>query len=476
MNSEPAPGGDSPAAGVLARLRASLGPETPLTGLPDGLVARSVQKVRADATSWRQVRDRRQRQRLETVVLMTTHVPPDDIATHLQSALGHSLGTCNFILGAQRRSWQAIRDRFGADALSAAFGLVRCGAIYLRCTVTEELSLGTPTGWYMTEAAMAGGARRAEAATAARADLDRRRQAVLGRLMDLLAMPTASSPAGGTNAEVSREAIEALAAALESTDGAARLPVLIAAAEDLLAGIRHGSPRAFSIAHFAHSKERDDAAALLADAGVPEEVAAALGIRRSPRIGVAGAIDAVVGGQKIPLSLLDGPALIRADQTGLTLVASAQRLIIVENLQAAESLAEQPALQPLAIVYTAGQPSAAARRHITALCNEVAATLLCPDADLGGVRIASAILNELPASAAETVTISDAGAWPHKPQSPWPADGATAAGLTRALDGPAAQLAWACLNRGYRVEQEERICEAVRHWLSGATVMPGSNM
>jgi uncharacterized protein DUF2399 len=398
MNSEPAPGGDSPAAGVLARLRASLGPETPLTGLPDGLVARSVQKVRADATSWRQVRDRRHRQRLETVVLMTTHVPPDDIATHLQSALGHSLGTCTFILGAQRRSWQAIRDRFGADALSAAFGLVRCGAIYLRCTVTEELSLGTPTGWYLTEAAMAGGARRAEAATAARADLDRRRQAVLGRLMDLLAMPTASSPAGGTNAEVSREAIEALAAALESTDGAARLPVLIAAAEDLLAGIRHGSPRAFSIAHFAHSKERDDAAALLADAGVPEEVAAALGIRRSPRIGVAGAIDAVVGGQKIPLSLLDGPALIRADQTGLTLVASAQRLIIVENLQAAESLAEQPALQPLAIVYTAGQPSAAARRHITALCNEVAATLLCPDADLGGVRIASAILNELPAS------------------------------------------------------------------------------
>lgn len=44
------------------------------------------------------------------------------------------------------------------------------------------------------------------------------------------------------------------------------------------------------------------------------------------------------------------------------LVASAQRLIITENLQAAENLAEQSALQPLAIVYSAGQPSAAARR------------------------------------------------------------------------------------------------------------------
>jgi Protein of unknown function C-terminus (DUF2399) len=158
------------------------------------------------------------------------------------------------------------------------------------------------------------------------------------------------------------------------------------------------------------------------------------------------------------------------------LVTSAQRLIIVENLQAAENLAEQPALQPLAIAYSAGQPSAAARRHITALCDQVDATLLCPDADLGGVRIASAILNELPPSAAETVTISDAGAWPHKPQCRWPADGATVAGLTRALESPATELARACLNRGYRVEQEEHIYKAVRHWLSGATVTPGSSM
>jgi hypothetical protein len=477
MSSEQAPGGaDGLGGGALARLRASLGPETPLTGLPDGLVARSVQKLRVDATSWRQVRDRRQRQWLETVILMTPHAPPDDVATHLQSVLGHSPGTCTFILGAQRRSWRAIQDRFGADALPTAFGLVRCGAIYLKCTVTEELSLGTPTGWYLTEAAMADAARQAEAASAARADLDSRRRAVLARLIDLLAPPTTWSPAGGTNAEISQEAIEALAAALESADGAARLPVLIAAAEDLLAGIRHGSPRAFSIAHFAHSKERDDAAALLADVGVPEEVAAALGIRRSPRIGVAGAIDAIVRGQKIPLSPLDGPALIRADQTGLMLVTSAQRLIIVENLQAAENLAEQPVLQPLAIAYSAGQPSAAARRLITALCDQVDATLLCPDADLGGVRIASAILNELPASASETVTISDAGAWPHKPQHRWPTDGATVAGLTRALESPATELARACLNRGYRVEQEEHIYEAVRHWLSGATVTPGSSM
>ncbi len=155
------------------------------------------------------------------------------------------------------------------------------------------------------------------------------------------------------------------------------------------------------------------------------------------RIGIADAIDAIASGQKIPLSLLDGPVLIRADQANLTLVTSARSLVIVENLQAAETLAQQPALQALAIVYLAGQPSPAARRHIAALSSQVVGTLLCLDADLGGVRIANAILSELPAASAETVTVSDAGVWPHKPQPYWPADGVTVTGLTRALDSPA---------------------------------------
>ena len=165
------------------------------------------------------------------------------------------------------------------------------------------------------------------------------------------------------------------------------------------------------------------------------------------------------------MSQLDGPVLIRADQADLTLVTSAQNLVIAENLQAAETLAQQPALQPLAIVYSAGQPSPAARQHISSLCGQVAATLLCPDADFGGVRIANAVLSELPAASAETVTVSDAGAWLHKPQPRWPADGATMTGLTRALDSPAEELARACLDRGYRVEQEQYVHEAVRQWL-----------
>lgn len=459
-----APG--APRPDLLARLQASLGPETPLTGVPDGIIARSVQKVRAAEDGWRQVRDRRRRQRLTEVILTTTQAPTHNIAGHLTTELGLSPGERSFVLGAQSRSWPAIQRKLGEHARSVIFDLVRCGAIYLKCSVTEDLGLGPPTAWYLTEAGTATAAQRSAAADSARADLDRRRNSVLARLM---ALTNASSDQGMNTAEVSRDAVEALAAALESAHGPARFPVLIAAAEDLLDGVKHGSPRDFSLAHFTHSKERDDAAYLLADAGVPDEIATALGIRRSPRLGVAGAIDAIVAAQSVLLSLLDGPVLIRADQPSLTLATTARHLVIVENLQAAESLIGQPqappATQPLAVIYCAGQPSPAARRLIAALCSQVDATLLCPDADLGGVRIATVILNDLSPAVAQTVEISDPGEWPHHPQPPWPANGATATGLTRALNGPAGTLARACLTRGYRVEQETSIRHAVNHWL-----------
>lgn len=465
-NQAGAPGSDS-----LARLQASLGPETPLAGVPDGVVARSVQRISVDEDGWRQVRDRRRRQRLTEVILTSAQTPPRDIAGYLVTALGLSPGSRNFVLGAQRRSWPAIREKLGEHASSLALALVRSGVVYLKCSVTEDLSLGPPMNWYLTEAGTASAARHAAAKNSARAGLDHRRQTALTRLMTLLNTDSGSpQEQGATPAPVSRDAVEALAAAIESAHGPASLPVLIAAAEDLLDGIKHASPRDFSLAHFAHSKERDDVAYLLADAGVPDEIADALGIRRSPRLGVAGAINAVVADRVVQLSALEGPTLIRADQQDLTLSTIARHLVIVENLQAAESLASQPQTQaspqPLAIVYCAGQPSPPARRLIASLCSQVDATLLCTDADLGGVRIARVILDELRPAVSSTVEVGDPGAWPHRPQPPWPADGATVMGLTRALDGPVSALARACLARGYRVEQEASIRQAVSHWLA----------
>jgi len=108
VTSPAAPAG-APGSDMLARLQASLGPETPVAGIPDGVIARSVQKVRADESGWRQVRDRRRRQRLTEVILTTSQAPPHDITSHLATVLGLSPGNCNFVLGAQRRSWPSIQ-------------------------------------------------------------------------------------------------------------------------------------------------------------------------------------------------------------------------------------------------------------------------------------------------------------------------------------------------------------------------------
>ena len=80
-----------------------------------------------------------------------------------------------------------------------------------------------------------------------------------------------------------------LGAALRVTAiGRATTPVLVFAAEDLAEGVKHAGPRAFSQAHFEHTKVRDDAAQILLDAGVPDDVPVELGLRRSARLGLAG--------------------------------------------------------------------------------------------------------------------------------------------------------------------------------------------
>ena len=447
----------------LQRTLAALGPDTPLTGTPAGLTARSLQKVQPTEDGWRVVPDRRRRLSLNQVVLIGPPATDHTIDDQIQAVLGDDSSGQAFVLDAGRRSWPAVEDRFGSRAWPLAIDLTARGVILLRCAVTPDLSLGAPKGWQLTEPAITCAARRAQATQASRQAALARRDELLTRLQTHLKHLQPDEP---HPLNVPADSLRGLAAALESATGPAKLAVLLAATDDLLSGTRRDGPRDFSLAHFTHSKERDDAATLLSEAGVPDEIAAALGLRRSPRIGVAGGIDVTVYGHTIELSLLDGPVLIRADQPALRLTTTSDRLVIVENLQAAETLAEHHDLRRrLGIIYTAGQPSHAARRLIAQLCTDVAATLLCPDADLGGVRIAAAILGALPADIARTVEICDPGAEPHRPQQPWPPDGATITGLRAALNGPAAGLARACLIRGYRVEQEETARRAAIRWL-----------
>ena len=254
----------------------------------------------------------------------------------------------------------------------------------------------------------------------------------------------------------SRSRARPLADALRATPGGNPiLPVLVHAAEDLADGVAHAGPRAFSQAHFGHTKARDDVAQILRGAGVDDDTLVRLGIRRSGRLGVAGPIRATVDGRSVELALLDGPVLIRAGQPGLALALTRPAtVVIVENLQAAETLADQR--RELAVIYTAGVPSDHALALIGQLAEASPLVLLVPDADLGGVRIAERVL-----SAAPHAELIDIGSYPHPDVARWPGDGVSTRGLTVALDGPAGALARACLARGYPVEQELATVEAV---------------
>jgi hypothetical protein len=442
------------------RLEASLGPVVDITGVPAGLDARSIQQVRPDSDGgWRVIPDRRRRLRLTQVALVPDDVPDAPAASRALEGLLSDAARA-FVLGARTRRWPTVVDRFQDWAWPTAVALARTGIVVMRCQVTDR-RLGEPVGWTLTLSGSALARERARQTATSNRERDERRQQAVADLATLLdADEPASLPAP-------RAAIAALHAALRDGSGQARLPVLAAAAADLAAGIRSNGPRAFSLRHFAHSKERDDVAKILADAGVPDEVAAALGVRRAARIGIAGHIDIHRGRIVVALSALDGPVLLRADQPDIRMVAHARRLVIVENLQAAETLADfaRTVADPLAIAYTGGVPGPGVRGHLGELIDQVDSTLLCPDADLGGVRIAAAILDDLPAATAARVTLCDVGRWPHKRQPAWPADGATVASLREAVTGPAASLAAACLDRGYRVEQEEVIAAATFAWL-----------
>lgn len=402
-----------------------------LTGVPDGLVARPLREYRQSKEGERvEVRTRRRQRKIDRVELV-----PAGAAAPL-SSLELTDSEEQWLLGASQRRWTSITRRYGEQAWLRATQLAEAGVVRLRCAVDERMALGEPQGWLLTESW-------------------EKRRLNTTQQRELSREQTRERAAAAAVAIADRW--PELAAALRgATPGSATIPVLVFAAEDLVEGVTHAGPRAFSQAHFETTKVRDNVAQILLDAGVPDDVLVDLGVRRSARLGVAGPIRATVGGE-IALNLLDGPVLLRADQRKLTLtLTSPVPLVVVENLQAAEALAD---LMPkgIALLYTAGPPSRPALRHIAALAAQAHNTIIVPDADLGGVRIGEAILK-----AAPSARLLDVGRLDHPPRSRWPDDGVSAQGLRAALTGPAGALAQACLDRGYPVEQELATVEAVR--------------
>ncbi len=109
-----------------------------LTALPAGLAAV------ASSPAGEAPRDRRGRLKARFVDL----IPADDM---LSGELDLSVSDMQWVLSRDTRQWESVTRRFGADrARDIAFGLVRHGAVLLRCTVTEALRLGRPVRWTLT--------------------------------------------------------------------------------------------------------------------------------------------------------------------------------------------------------------------------------------------------------------------------------------------------------------------------------------
>lgn len=251
-----------------------------------------------------------------------------------------------------------------------------------------------------------------------------------------------------------------VARALHATDHPDRLGWAVAAAADLAAGVIHDSVRAFVQHHAEHTKARDDVQRLLTDLGFEPDALAALGLSRSPYIGVGGPVRLHVADAVMDLSSLPGPHDIRLSPqhaVSIDVDREAAPLLIIENRQAAETLCD---LEPgLPVAWCHGQPPAAVLDLIVEAALQASSVLICTDADLGGVRIAARIHDRIAPQVA--VHVVDVGVAGHQPGRVFSTH--SRAGLEPFADrtDQIGAFARSCLDRGYALEQEATVRAAL---------------
>ncbi|MFK0297454.1 hypothetical protein ACIQU6_44335 [Streptomyces sp. NPDC090442] len=229
------------------------GPVAHLPNTPPGLTARFVQRTRRQQDRpLRSARTRRTRLR-DTHVDLQSNTPPDPaVFDRLLASCRH--GDRNFILGASSRIWTTVKTRFGDEAWPFTIDLIRTGIITLRCEVTGDLTLGTPTRWSLTAAGRGHARLHQEARDAQNQRLTHaleRARAGIGNL------PT---PPEGIAQDDLERLDEALTREMDRPVPAhKRIALLTALADDLCHGTRHTSTRAFSLAHTRDTKTWDDA-------------------------------------------------------------------------------------------------------------------------------------------------------------------------------------------------------------------------
>ena len=189
--------------------------EVPIVGLPDGVTAMLVEQVRRNGDGELvPVRTQRGRRRKVTRVDLIAGVADGDASAAITAA-GET-----FVLGADSRRWDTIESELGEDAWPITLQLVRAGVVRLRCSV-KDLQLGKPQRWELTEQWRQVRQDRADQ-RAERADEWTARAVTVADDVEPLCAE--------------------LADALRDRQFTATLPVLVAAAEDLVAGVVHDGP------------------------------------------------------------------------------------------------------------------------------------------------------------------------------------------------------------------------------------------
>jgi len=415
-----------------------LRPRVDLAGVPAGLVAHARLRVsRRDGQTVART-DRRRRLRYDWVELRAAPPPGQLTPTQLFDRARHALvasastyasrdADAAFVLDATRRSRTAAVRRFGQAADPVAYALARAGVVTLVCA-HQDGRLGSWHHWELPPELVAA--------------------AVAWRQQRLIPRDEAVTRARQLAEQLADDEPD-LADWLATTRWHDNLPILLTAVTDLLHGVRHYGPRAFSRTHFGDSKAHDDIATLLRHAGASEEAIARLGVSRAARLGTGGQLTALDRhGNQLLSTGLAGPTLVRIDEIR-ELHASGAPLAVIENLQAAEAVGDLLG-RHVAVLYLAGTFADRTRRLLSSAAASATEAIVVCDADLGGVRIAAraagALADHCPAR------VVDVGRWEHTPGTRFTADEQEM--LRRHLDGPAATVASGCLERGYMVEQE----------------------
>jgi len=403
-------------------------------GVPDGLVAYA-QPTHEDGTF---DLDRAGRPKVRRVQLRT-----EAPAAHPVRPVGLLTDAdWSWATSAPRR-WTSIQARFGEDAEHIALALARAGCVALEHDYRSGKISNPRRGWTPHPSLADGQA----SAKAARRD----RQSQLAAIAATLSSQLAAEWPG-------------VASALATSSSDLRLEWIVRAAEDLAQGRSHDGARAFVQAHAASTKAREDLPHLLAEVGFEPDALTQLGISRNPYIGLGGPIRAHLAARTLDFSGWPGPHDIRlaaSQPISLDAVAGTRILLVIENRQAAEAICDH--YPDIAVIWCHGQPPNAVLKLIKQTSGFVDRVVICPDADLGGIRIAARVHDHLVPGA--HCTVLDIGTVEHIAGEVFsPSSREIIARMAQRHDG-VGDLAGACLRRGYGIEQEAPIRGALHHLL-----------